>query len=73
MIENAIQNAPPREAGFLDRKQLLAPSAPSQISLPKAEQLVLALQTSPKVPKRKQVRPLRKRRRAEKIAPSCSL
>jgi hypothetical protein len=33
----------------------------------------LALQTLSKVLKRKQVHPLRKRRRAEKISPSCPL
>jgi hypothetical protein len=44
-----------------------------EIRLPKVEQLFLELQTSAKVPKRKQVHSLRKRRRAEKIAPSCPL
>jgi len=60
------------EADFTG-KELLVLSAPSEIPSPKAEQLFLALQSSPKAPKRKQVHPLRKRRRAEKIAPSCPL
>jgi hypothetical protein len=52
------------------KKNNLARSATNKISLPKLEQLVLALQASSKVPKQKQVQPLRKRRHAEKwIAP----
>jgi hypothetical protein len=44
-----------------------------EIRLPKVEQLFLALPILSKVAKKKQVHPLRKRRRAEKIAPSCPL
>jgi hypothetical protein len=36
-------------------------------------QLYLELLTSSKAPKGKRIHPLRKRRRAEKIAPSCPL
>jgi hypothetical protein len=73
MVKDTSQNASPSEAGFIEEKELLAPSVPNETPLPKAEQLSLALQTSSKVPKRKQVHPLRKRRCAEKIAPSCPI
>jgi len=71
--DNVIQTTLPSKVGFIEEKELPAPSVPSEISLPKAEQLSLVLQTSPKGSKRKQIHPLRKRRRAEKIAPSCPL
>lgn len=68
---NLDENQPQARPDILSESELLAPSAPSEICLPKAKQLSLALQTSSKVLKRKQVHPLRKRRRAEKISPSC--
>jgi hypothetical protein len=72
MIIKTNQNASLKEARVIE-KELLTPFSQSEIPLLKAGQLFLALQTSSKTPKRKQVHPLRKRRRAEKIAPSCPL
>jgi hypothetical protein len=43
------------------------------IPQPNEFQLFLPLLSSIKTPKRKQIHPSRKRRRAEKIAPSCPL
>jgi len=46
---------------------------PDEIPLPKAEQLFLALQTSSKVPEKKQVPSPHKRRRARKFISPCSI
>jgi hypothetical protein len=46
---------------------------PLEASPPKAVQLFLLLQLSSKSPTKRQIHPSRKRRRAEKIAPSCPL
>lgn len=48
-------------------------TGPLETPLPKAVQLFLPIEPLSEAWKKKQVHPSRKRRRAEKIAPSCPL
>jgi hypothetical protein len=63
---------PPDASGFSDEINLLASSAPEEIPSSKAEQLFLVFHTVNNAAKKKQIHPLRKRRRAEEWISPCS-